>query len=104
MRKKKIIALGFVVVVLGVVLFLWQVDRGPYPVLPPIANEYFSCEKCKSLDGGIYGKGPRESFRSSSAKWCVHDWRRIDRTEFKQAGAERFGIDWSKEGDFWAKD
>jgi hypothetical protein len=107
MTKKRKIFLGIAVVVLsvmlGVILFLSRVNRGPNSEFL-IALECYSCEKCKSLDGGIHGKGPRKRLQSSSGDWCVHDWSKINRAEFKQAGVERFGIDWSREVDFWARD
>jgi len=64
---------------------------------------YFKCEKCKSLEGGIYGKGPFKSLHSSGAVKCWHDWQRIDRKEFKILGTAWCGIDWCKEIPFWSR-
>lgn len=72
---------------------------------PPKHNRiemaFFQCEKCRSLEGGIYGKGPFKSLRSPDAKTCVHDWQAIDKAEFKKLGTEWKGVDWSKEIPFW---
>jgi hypothetical protein len=69
-----------------------------------IEMAFFKCEKCKSLEGGIYGKGPFQSLHTPTAKTCVHDWRSIDRAEFKFLGTEWQGIDWTKEIPFWSSE
>lgn len=66
-----------------------------------IEMAFFKCEKCRSLEGGIYGKGPFKSLRSPDAKACVHDWQPIDMVEFKKLGTEWRGVDWTKEIPFW---
>lgn len=68
---------------------------------PPIAQEYYHCKHCGSLDGGIYGKGPTRHFRTEQGKTCTHDWQLISRDEFIKIGTERFHIDWSQEIPFW---
>ena len=59
------------------VFFLYQiVDRGPYDgPIPPITHEYFVCDKCRSLDGGIYGKGPHKRLRTAAGSRCIHNCR-----------------------------
>src|SRR5262245_4949133 len=88
------------------VFFLYQiVDRGPYDgPIPPITHEYFVCAKCRSLDGGIYGKGPHKRLRTAAGSRCIHNWRPITRAEFKNQAIEQFGIDWSQEIPFWSED
>jgi hypothetical protein len=94
-RRIMLIALMLVVAVPVLVGYL-RVDRGPHAgELPPIAHEYHVCDKCGSLDGGIYGKGPHKRMRSESGNWCVHRWRSISRAEFKVRASEQFGVDWS---------
>jgi len=66
-----------------------------------IEMAFFKCEKCRSLEGGIYGKGPFKSLHALEAKTCVHEWRSIRRAEFKALGTEWLGIDWTKEISFW---
>lgn len=76
-------------------------------IVPPehkiIEMAFFKCEKCRSLEGGIYGKGPFKSLRSPDAKACVHDWQPIDMAEFKQLGTEWRGVDWAREIPFWSE-
>ena len=76
-----------------------QVDRPPEHKMIEMA--FFKCEKCRSLEGGIYDKGPFKSLRTPEAKECVHDWRSISMTEFKALGTTWRGIDWTKEIPFW---
>jgi hypothetical protein len=104
--KRRILLIALLLGLAGVALALYlRVDRGPHDQpLPPITHEYFACEKCGSLDGGIYGKGPVKHFRTKTGHWCVHDWRLIDRAEFKRQATEVFGVDWSKEIPFWPED
>lgn len=79
-------------------------NRPPYSFLPPIAEEYFRCEKCGSLDGGIYGKGPLMHPRTSTGDECVHDWKLISRVQFKEVATASFGVDWSTKGPWWARE
>jgi hypothetical protein len=65
---------------------------------------FFKCEKCKSLEGGIYGKGPFKSLHTIQAQNCVHDWQRIDMKEFKSLATERHSVDWSVEIPFWSEE
>ena len=103
-RRTVLVVAGLVVV--GVALALYRrVDLGPHDgPFPPITHEYHFCDKCGSLDGGVYGKGPHKRFRTDAGGWCVHDWQPIDRAEFKLQAAERFGMDWSQEIPFWSED
>lgn len=77
-----------------------QTDRPPEHMMIEVA--FFKCEKCKSLEGGIYGKGPFKSLHSTQASRCVHEWQRIDREEFKALGTKWSGIDWAAEIPFWS--
>jgi hypothetical protein len=74
--------------------------RPPHAVLPPIAEEYFACDKCGSLHGGIYGKGPLASFATPGAAQCWHRWQPISRADFQQRAARDFPAEWEKAGDF----
>lgn len=58
-------------------------NRPPHAVLSPIAEEWYTCDKCNSLDGGIYGKGPLLHDRTASGYKCIHDWRMITAKEFR---------------------
>jgi hypothetical protein len=83
-----------------------QVNRRPFADqwFTPIVQQYHVCDRCGSLDGGNYGKGPTKSFRTEMGNQCVHQWRPITRNEFRALAAERFKVDWSKEIPFWAHD
>ena len=66
-----------------------------------IEAAFFKCEKCLSLEGGIYGKGPFKSLHTAGASGCVHHWQRIERKEFRDLATRWSGVDWSKEISFW---
>lgn len=68
-------------------------DQPVYKLAPPIAREYYTCAKCNSFDGGIYGKGPLHHFRSNAAAHCHHDWRQIDYFHFLTGVNAQFGIE-----------
>jgi hypothetical protein len=70
-------------------------DRPPHAFLPPIAEEYYVCAKCGSLDGGIYGKGPLAHFRSAGAATCRHQWMQITFADFKRQAQTRFPVQWA---------
>lgn len=63
---------------------------------------FFSCAKCGSLSGGIFGKGPTRHYRSTHASRCRHEWQSVAKPEFQQFATDRFAVDWSSESGFWA--
>ena len=77
----------------------FQTDRPPDHKM--IEMTFFTCEKCRSLEGGIYGKGPFKSFHTTEAKKCIHQWQTISMGEFKALATQRNEIDWSREIPFW---
>jgi hypothetical protein len=76
--------------------------RHPHAFLPPIEEEYYTCGKCGSLHGGIYGKGPLVSFATSSASKCWHRWHLVPRAEFQRLASARFPEEWQK-ADYFVK-
>ncbi|HLD35855.1 MAG TPA: hypothetical protein VJC37_03965 [Planctomycetota bacterium] len=78
-------------------------DQPVYGLLPPIACQYFKCDKCNSYDGGIYGKGPLNHYSSAKAKKCVHQWREIAIQDFAIGISKDFNVDWSKETPWWQR-
>ena len=54
-------------------------NQGPWS--GGIYEAYYECEKCKSLAGGIFGKGPTKW--SITNKECFHDWNAIYRKDFE---------------------
>jgi hypothetical protein len=76
-----------------------RTDRAPEHKMIEMA--FFKCEKCRSLEGGIYGKGPFKSLHTPEAKACVHEWQAIGMEEFKILGTEWRGLDWTNEIPFW---
>lgn len=103
--RRRILLIASLPVAAAVTLLLYmRVDRGPYVgQLPPIAHEYHVCDKCGSLDGGVYGKGPHKRMQSDSGGWCAHRWQSINRAEFKGRASRQFGVDWSREAQFWSE-
>jgi hypothetical protein len=72
------------------------------PKTKMIEQAFFSCSKCGSLCGGVFGKGPSKSFQAATASHCVHDWQPVSYAEFKTLATQRFGVDWSKEIPYWS--
>ena len=56
--------------------------------------DYFKCEKCHAMEGGIYGKGPLKRYRTSTSRGCRHNWERISRSEFKLLASQWHGEVW----------
>ena len=73
------------------------------PKTKMIEEAFFSCSKCGSLRGGIFGKGPTKRFQAATASHCVHDWQRVSHDEFKVLATQRFGVEWSKEIPYWSQ-
>lgn len=69
-----------------------------------IEQAFFKCDKCHSLEGGIYGKGPLKKLHSDRSDSCIHDWQRIRKAEFRQYGKDWNGIVWLEEIPFWSND
>ncbi|MCX6928758.1 MAG: hypothetical protein NT154_36930 [Verrucomicrobia bacterium] len=73
------------------------------PKTKMIEQAFFSCSKCGSLRGGVFGKGPTKRFQAATASHCVHDWQPVSYDEFKALATQRFGVDWSKEIPYWSR-
>jgi hypothetical protein len=74
-------------------------DRSPPTGV--IDHAYFYCEKCDSLIGGVFGKGPVKHFDGPNKRKCVHTWKKITKTEFKALSGKLYGVDWANEHDWW---
>jgi hypothetical protein len=79
----------------------WPFDKSPKYKM--IESGFYVCDKCQSAEGGIYGKGPFKIFRSENAKWCIHNWRKVDKKEFIEFTFRVYKYDWSNEIPFWVK-
>ena len=66
-----------------------------------IEMAYFKCDKCRSLEGGIYGKGPFKSLHTPQADKCVHNWQKVSSDEFKALATQWQGVEWNDEIPFW---
>ena len=62
-----------------------RVNRMPWRA--GIFEGYYECAKCKSLAGGIFGKGPTEW--SITNIDCVHDWQAVYPADFARKIKER---------------
>jgi hypothetical protein len=98
MKQIQVIIPLFAVVLAGCI----GPGRHPHAFLPPIEEEYYTCGKCGSLHGGIYGKGPLVSFATSSASKCWHRWHLVPRAEFQRLASARFPEEWQK-ADYFVK-
>jgi hypothetical protein len=73
----------------------------PHPI---IGTSYYCCDKCLSLEGGMWGKtakGTLKKYSGSYKKECIHEWREISKEEFKSLATKYYSVDWSKEHWFW---
>ena len=71
-------------------------NRPVYTFLPPIKLEFHKCFRCNSYDGGVYGKGPLEHFRTENAKQCKHKWQEISKEQFITGVKSDFNVDLAK--------
>lgn len=78
--------------------------RSPHAGLfPPIVQEYHQCSTCRSLHGGIYGKGPILYLKAEGAEACHHAWQLIPRESFQRMAAEGFPDQWRQAGEFFKR-
>lgn len=78
-----------------------RIDRPP-SLDAYCVHAYHACDKCGSLQGGIYNKGPFKRFPGPEKASCQHEWREIVRDEFKELASQNHGVDWSQESAmFW---
>ena len=85
------------------VFLAWLLIYNRPPPHMAIEQAYFHCDKCDSLQGGVFGKGPTMRLHTMNRLWCIHNWRRIDRARFKTLATENHGIDWSQQISFWTR-
>jgi hypothetical protein len=69
-----------------------------------IEQAYFKCSASRSLEGGIYGKGPFKRFGPIPASCASSEWVRITHAEFKALASAWYGEDWSNATPFWKRD
>ena len=67
-----------------------------------IEEAYFACPASKSLQGGIFGKGPLRTFGSRPGACAKQEWQRVSREEFKALATRWHGVDWEREIPFFA--
>jgi hypothetical protein len=68
-----------------------------------IEQAYFKCDASKSLEGGIYNKGPFMRFGPHPASCSSPEWTRVTQPEFKALATQWYGKDWSQEIPFWRR-
>jgi hypothetical protein len=75
-------------------------DRPPHRM---IEEAYFVCEPSRSLQGGIFGKGPLRAFGPLPGGCSATEWRRLTRDEFKSRATEWYAKDWGTEIPFFSE-
>ncbi|MFZ5471465.1 MAG: hypothetical protein ACOZIN_18735 [Myxococcota bacterium] len=93
------IRLALVVVAITCLLIAWKLDRAPPHGVIDVG--FFACKRCRSLSGGIFGKGPFKNFNGSRRRHCFHDWERMSLEEFRERASRDYGVDWSQESGWW---
>ena len=68
-----------------------------------IEQAYFKCDSSRSLEGGIYGKGPFLRFGPDPSACSSAQWVRITRGQFKNLASGWYGKDWSQENWWWKR-
>lgn len=99
-------AINFFILICSIALLIGCVDEktNQPPEHQMIEQAYFKCERCKSIEGGIYGKGPFKKLHSKEAERCIHDWVRIDKEEFRKLGAQWYRVKWEDEIPWWTNE
>jgi hypothetical protein len=64
-----------------------------------IEQGYFVCAASRSLQGGLFGKGPLRRLGPQPGDCAATEWKRISRAEFKSLATSWYGTDWS--ADIW---
>ena len=77
---------------------------GENPRHMAVEQAYFECTASRSLQGGIFGKGPLRTFGPQPGQCSADAWRRVDRATFKARAGEWYGVDWSKDIPFFSED
>ena len=87
--------------VLSLPLLVLAGERPPHIM---IEEAYFSCSASRSLQGGIFGKGPLRKFGPEPGDCSAKQWQRITRTQFKALAEQWYGVDWSADVRFFSED
>lgn len=92
-----------VIAIFALLAIAWWVSLRQPPGYALIVEKYHVCTKQKALHGGIFGKGPtKRFFPEKSRKWCWRwEWSEVSADEFKYLASKWYGVDWSKEADWW---
>ena len=64
---------------------------------------FYKCVASRSLEGGIYKKGPFRRFGRDPPTCSTTQWERIERDEFKRLATEWHGKQWEAEILFWSE-
>jgi hypothetical protein len=64
---------------------------------------YFVCPASRTLQGGIFGKGPIRKFGAQPGDCHSREWLRISRQEFKAKASEWYGVNWERDIPFFAE-
>ncbi len=98
---KAIVGILILCIIIGIAACS-RYDRSPESkFLPPAKLAFYHCQKCESLEGGIYGKGSFKQFKSDKARKCIHNLETVSKQEFKQLASNGYKADWSKEITWW---
>jgi hypothetical protein len=74
---------------------------GESPARKMIEEAYFECAASRSLQGGIFGKGPLRKFGPQPGDCSSSQWKRISRAEFKVRASQWHGADWNADIPFF---
>ena len=69
-----------------------------------IEESYFLCPASRTMQGGIFGKGPLRKHGPQPGQCKKAEWRSITRAEFKTLATQWYGVDWSRDIEFFRED
>jgi len=74
---------------------------GEHPPHMAVEEAYFECLASKSLQGGIFGKGPLRKFGPQPGTCSEKQWQKVSREQFKIRATQWCGTNWERDIPFF---
>jgi len=84
--------------------FCASAAAGEPPLHGMIDHAYFVCPSSRSLQGGIFGKGPTRRFGPQPGECAKTEWVKIPRAKFKELAVKWYGIVWKDDIPFFSRE
>lgn len=79
------------------------VQAGERPPYLMAEEAYFVCPSSRTLQGGIFGKGPLRKFGKQPGDCRSGEWKRVSRQTFKATASEWYGVNWERDIPFFSE-